>query len=430
MNNRVTILYVDHTARLGGGEIALLNLIRALDKTRYRPIVVLASEGKLAGEFERSGIETHIIPLDKSVVERRKDSLGFFSFLQLRQVWRVLSYALRIARFARENDVDIIHTNSLKADIYGGIAARIENIPAIWHVRDNITADYLPRIMVSIFRLLARMIPDTVVANSQSTLRTVQLPRRAHTAVIYSGAVRVPDRDTVEDSLDAAGAKWPEEPVIALIGRISPWKGQHIFIRAAAEVVKAFPRCKFWVIGSAMFGEQEYDESIRILAEELSVKDRVEFLGFRADVDVLMPEVDIVVHASTLGEPFGQVVIEGMASAKPVIATNGGALPEIIVHDESGILVPMGDAMAMSQAIIRLLSDPVAARKMGRAGQVRVRGRFTIEHTVASMQSVYEHIIERRGIAGGRLGRKRVSQTAAQSGDVSGTRNEDARSTW
>ena len=395
-----TILYVDHTAKLGGGEIALLNLVCALDKERYRPLVVLAEDGPLAVKLRAAHIETTLLPLDPALRETRKDTLGFGSLLKLRQVGLLLSYSLRLARWARSQSVDLIHTNSLKSDIYGGIAGRLAGIPVLWHIRDNINADYLPPTVASGFRLLSRLLPKVVIANSESTLQQLwpRSPKRG--TVVYRGVAGEVIHDGCVESQDSAdpaesAGVWGRPPVVALIGRITEWKGQHVFLRAAAAVRQRFPDARFWIIGAPLFGEFEYEQALHTMTEQLGMTDAVEFLGFRDDVASLMPQIDIVVHASILAEPFGQVVIEGMAAGKPLVATDGGALPEIVFPDETGYLVPMGSAEEMARALGRLLSQPAQARAMGQAGKRRVKRFFTISLTARKVEAVYDGLFSR-----------------------------------
>lgn len=408
-----TILYLDHTAKMGGGEMALLNLVTALDKRRYRPVVVLAADGPLAGRLCAAGIETHVVPLAASVLETRKDSIGLKSLLRIGQAGACVGYAFRLARMARRLGAELIHTNSLKADLYGGLAGRIARIPVIWHVRDRIDGHYLPPGVAAAFRGLSRVIPTAVVTNSESTLRTLHPSRGQFTATVYSGIAASPGH-----ALSAAPAGGdlrgqvihdgyapkmfaPEAPllpvggpaVVALVGRIAGWKGQHVFLQAAALVRDRFPQARFQIIGAPLFGEHEYERSLHRMVRDLALEDRVEFLGFREDVPALLAGVDLLVHASTLGEPFGQVVVEGMAAGKAVIATDGGALPEIVIPGETGLLVPMGDAPAMAEAIAALLSDPARASAMGAAGRERVRERFTIAHTVRKLEGIYESLL-------------------------------------
>ena len=179
-------------------------------------------------------------------------------------------------------------------------------------------------------------------------------------------------------------------PSIGLVGRLSAWKGQHIFLEAAALVHKRFPRARFQIIGSAMFGEEAYEAEIRQLCVTLGLEECVEFTGFRTDVPALIAQLDILVHASTTGEPFGQVVVEGMMAGKPVVATDGGGVPEIVEDGVTGWLAPMGESAPMAEAILRLLEDPEEAAAMGAAGRQRVLEHFTIELTARRVQEVYE----------------------------------------
>ena len=382
------ILFFDHTAELGGGEIALLNLVIRLDRDEFFPVVVLGSDGPFRERLVEAGIETHIVPLAAAVGGTRKDTLGGGSILRWREAGLALAYCFKLARFIRSSRAALVHTNSLKADILGGVASRLARVPVVWHVRDRIETDYLPKTVVVVFRRLCRLIPNFVIANSHATLQTLGLPKDTGT-VAYIGIV-------VHDGIPVSASdprKTPSAtPLIALVGRISAWKGQHIFIAPAARVRERFPQARFQIIGSAMFGEEEYEKEIRAQSVALGLQDCLEFTGFRADVPELIDALDILVHASTSGEPFGQVVIEGMAAGKPVVATNGGGIPEIMRDDETGILVPMGDAPAMAEALIRLLAEPDTAAAMGAAGRRRVLAHFTAEHTARKVEAVFrEH---------------------------------------
>lgn len=410
-NRQFRILYLDHTAKLGGGEIAILNLVKALDQKRFKPVFILASDGPLATQLRDADIETHVYPLSSNVIETRKDSINANVMIQLNKIFECLSYARRIAQFAKEQNIDIIHTNSLKSDIYGGIAGRFAGIPVIWHIRDNIDTNYLPAFAVTVMRFLARVVPNIVVANSESTLKTVGVINRKSTAVVYSG-INHQDRingEVVHDGVSSTTKSrylelfnrlhqnghfnQSKAPIIALVGRIAHWKGQHVFIKAAEDVLSKYPNAVFQIIGAPLFGEYDYEKSLHEQVEKAGLTGKVQFLGFRNNIPELLKDIDLLVHASIIGEPFGQVVIEGMAAAKPVIATNGGALPEVVVDGVTGILVPMGDASAMADAIIEVLSHPDRAYTMGLAGLHRVRERFTIMHSVRKIESVYDSII-------------------------------------
>jgi len=384
---QLRVMYFDHTAMLGGGEIALLNLIASIDRELVRPIVVLSTEGPLA-EALRPLAEVHILELPEDLRRAKKDRLRIATLLKFRQVFQIARYINRLRQFIRKKEIDIVHTNSLKADIIGGLAGRLAFVPVIWHLRDRIESDYLPGPVVKVFRFLARAIPTFIVTVSEAVLNTLKF-ESDRTAVIHDGTTLPPLFES------PAGKKHLQ---VGLIGRICPWKGQDVFLQAVAIVKSQFPQARFQIVGSALFDEQEYERGLRTLSSQLRVDDVVTFTGFRSDMATVLEDLDIVVHASTLAEPFGQVIIEGMAAAKPVIATNGGGVAEILVHGETGLMVPMKDTGAMADAICELLADRTRRLEMGHKGRERVRAKFTLQRTALGVQAIYAKIQEyRRG---------------------------------
>jgi glycosyltransferase involved in cell wall biosynthesis len=388
----IRVLYLDHTAKLSGGELALARLLGALDRGRVEPIVVLGEDGPLRELLAQHSIDTHVLPLSEKLRTVSKDSLGVAGVVgQLRSLVSFCRYALQISRFARQLHVNLIYTNSLKSDFYGAFAASLARVPLIWHVRDRIEDGYLPRTSVRLVRLLARFLPTCVVANSASTLATLQLRRSNRTAVIASGLTR----EHIERC--SAPRRANSVPQIGIIGRIAPWKGQDVFLEAAAILSRQGFSARFRIAGSAMFGEeQKFEHELRELAASLGTAEHVEFLGF-SDVPAVLGSLDVLVHASRIPEPFGQVIIEGMAAGLPVIATDGGGAREIIEDRKTGLLVPMGDAAALAQALMELLSRREFARALAVAGRQHVLEHFTVEQSARRSEALYEALLRPSG---------------------------------
>ena len=431
-----TVLFFDHTAKMGGGEISLFNLVTNLDAKRFEPVVVLASDGVLRERLSAVGIETHVLPLSGEVTGVRKDTLTAVHAVSPSQVLEIARYVWQLRGFARRRGVDILHTNSLKADVIGALAGRLAGLPVIWHVRDRIADDYLPPLATRAFRLLCRVLPDYIVVNSASTLQSLQLPAQRYARVIYNGIVHdgLPLQELLEDdeqlptaqpdashtapiaATSPESSRDPNAPVIGLVGRISPWKGQDIFLRAAAQVKQHYPRAHFQIIGAPLFGEEDYETEMRELCAHLDLDENVEWLGFRSDVPELIERLTILAHASKTGEPFGQVVVEAMMAKRPLVATNGGGVPEIVLNEQTGLLVPMNDAPAMAQALLRLLDAPDWAAELGRAGHKRAVENFTIAHTVSKIHRLYEDILQERLLA--RLPRRKLYRALMSLGAV------------
>ncbi len=386
------ILFLDHTAKMGGGEIALLRLVTAMDRARYAPTVLLFADGPFRAALADAGIDVRVVSLDDSIGDVRKESLGVRGLLDPRRLRASVQFVRRLAAEIRSSGAAIVHTNSLKSDLLGGMAGRMAGVPVIWHVRDRIADDYLPGPVVQVFRAAAAIVPKFVIANSQSTMDTVGRVARAgpgRARVVHDGTIV----DGVPQGVPATDDGGPA--VVGLVGRLTQWKGQHVFLDAAARVRQRFPATRFQLIGSALFGEAAYEAQLRERAAQPDLGGSVEFLGFRSDVPELMAALDVLVHASTTGEPFGQVVIEGMAAARPVVATAGGGVPELIVDGESGLLVPMNDAPALATAIERLLGDPALRRRLAEGGRTRVVERFTTDRTARGVEAVYDALLGR-----------------------------------
>ncbi len=384
------VLFINHTARSGGGEVALRLLIRHLDRAVVTHQLLLFEDGPIA-ESLRQDTRVHIFPLSEDVRDARKDSIGSMKFSHLVKVAALPLFVVKLSRLIRRLDVDVVHTNSLKADILGGLAGRLAGKRVVWHVRDRIADDYLPPRTVRMFRQLARIIPHAIIANSHATLETLRLSKRREQRTEGAAAT------VVHDGFDFADlpANQPQEAsalLVGLVGRISPWKGQDIFLRAIHAIHNEFPEARFQVIGSALFGESEYEEHIRALSAELGLTQCVEFCGFVSDIQRHIATLDVVVHASTIPEPFGQVIIEGMAAGKPVIASRAGGPTEIVVDGISGILVPMNDAAALADAMRQLLGDAGLRARLGAGGRQRVQDAFRIEATADKVSRIYSQL--------------------------------------
>jgi glycosyltransferase involved in cell wall biosynthesis len=389
------VLFFDHTAKWSGGEIALYRTLSALDTTQYEPLLLLSEEGPFGKKSQEIGVKTQILPLNNGLGELRKDTLGSSGISQkLSAVSGFLRYAISVARFAREQRADLIHCNSLKSDIIGAIAGRLSRTKVLWHVRDHINPSYLPARTTAVFRNLAKRLPDAVIVNSQSTgeelfpscadLETVRC------FVAYDGLMQ----SELSALMPLAFSKWRSPQVkIGLLGRLVRWKGQHVFIEAARLLMERKIDAQFQIIGSALFGESDYEAEIRSLAAPLGA--RVAFLGFRSDVPELLRQLDILAHCSISGEPFGQVVVEGMAEGLPVVASDGGGVREIIRNEVDGLRTPMGDAAALADALARLIACPEYASQLGQMGHTRVRVNFTAEQSARAVESVYARLFEK-----------------------------------
>lgn len=374
----VRVVFIDHTAELGGAELALLRLAEGLPD-EVEPLVLLFSDGPLRAALDELGIPVEVVPLDRGVSTVNREAALRLSWANLRLLPRAVRFSRDLTRHLRLLRPDVVYTNSLKSHLICLLPAKIAGIPLVWHVHDRIAPDYLPRPLVHLVRLLS-WLPDAVIVNSEATGHT--LPR--HDAVAYPGFAPSQVR------LDAPDHAGEEGPVIGLIGRIGPTKGQLEFVRAARPVLDRFPAATFRLVGSVMFDSQEYAASVREEADRLGLGDRLQWRGFVDDPAAELDQLSVCVHASPVPEPFGQVVVEAMIRGVPLVATRGGGVEEIVVTPEGtlGTLVPPGDAPALAAAICEILRDPdIAAQRATRARDSALQ-RFPISRTVEVVTDV------------------------------------------
>ncbi len=392
---------LDHTAEPGGAELALVRVLASLDPQRVTPVVVLFADGPLADRVRALGHEVVVVPLAGDVVatDRRADPS---TLLHPRRIGASASFLRRLVTTLRRLDVDVVHTTSLKSDLAGVLAAPLARRPLVWHVHDRLAADYLPARTAHLLQALARRVPHTVVANSEAT--AVTLPGARRLTVVHPGLAP-------EQVAPAPRKRQPDgPPVVVMVGRISPTKGQLVLVRAARRVVDAHPGTRVRIVGDAAFGADAYAVTVRDEVRALGLDGCVELVGFTSDPREELDRATVAVHAATVPEPFGQVVTEAMAAGVPVVATRGGGVCEIVRTDAgaspdstassapaaaTGVLVPPGDPDALASAILDVLDDPESALARAARAHADVTHRFLASTTAMALTRVWEHASSR-----------------------------------
>lgn len=380
MTEPIRVALVNHSGQLGGGEFSMLRLVQSLDPERVDVTVIAAEDGPFVERLHAAGARVEVLPLDPRLVGTRKETLGLRGLADP-HLHRLLAGGVwPRTDLLRQLRIQVVHTNSMKAHLFGGVAGRLAGCRVLWHVRDHISQPYLPSAAVVAMRAAARILPHHVVAVSRSAARTVG--RRGVT--VLHQAVPLPPRP--EPRPDARPLR------VGLVGRIAPWKGQDVFLDAAERLAPSFPDVEFVLAGSALFGEEELERRLRAQAARPPLAGRVEFLGFRDDVWSVYRDLDVAVHASTLAEPYGNVILEAMASARPVVAAAAGGPLEMIDHDRTGLLVPPGDAAALADALRGLLADGARRRRLADAGRDHVERNFSLERDARTVEALYRRL--------------------------------------
>ncbi|WP_107677223.1 glycosyltransferase family 4 protein [Agrobacterium sp. LAD9] len=373
-------LFVSHTGEKGGAELFLADLVKGGPHS-WRACFL--SGGAAADDLADAGRPPVMLSAGEKMLSiRRNASFGAL----LRGAADVMAVAWQLSREARHYDV--ICANSQKALFVCALAAKLSRRPLVWILHDIVTDPAFSATNRRASLAFARLFAKLVAVNSEETGRAfIEAGGEANKVrIVYNGFD--PARAKVYEPGKAARLRAElglgPQPLVGLFGRLSEWKGQHVFL----EAIAAMEGVQAVIVGGALFGQEAYEARIREQASSLDLDGRVRFLGFRSDVPELMAAMDAVAHTSIVAEPFGRVVVEAMMCGRPVVATRGGGVTEIIRDGETGLLVPPGEPSALAAALGRVLSDPALAERLAQKGREDVSQRFSLEETCRSVSAL------------------------------------------
>lgn len=358
------VLFLNASAQLGGGEVALAQLAAAVPGAK----VVLFEEGPAHPQFRDRGLDVEIVALSESARQDSKES----GMPGIRVVFDVLKHAWKISRMAR--DYEVVHCNNQKSWVVGAFATALAGRPVVWHLHDILTTDHFSRMKIRVAVGLSRWRKAKVVTNSLASRDAFVAaggdPSRIE--VLYNPIDPAPFRDAapIPGFKETLGAG--DQPVWGLFSRLASWKGQHV----AIEALSRLERGHLVLVGAALFGEEPWEAHLRSLVKSLGIESRVHFLGFRSDIPSLLASVDGAIHASTVAEPFGLVILEAQLAGKPVVAAAAGGALEIVEHGVDGWLVAPADPSALAEVLGSWVAEPAAAAAVGVGARDRAAAKF------------------------------------------------------
>lgn len=382
------VLALDHVGVLGGAELSMLDVVAGLGED---VTVRLFADGPFREELVRRGVDVEVLAMG-ALGDVRKGS-------RLPSVGAMLA-AWRLARdVAREGcTARVLYANSQKAFVVAALAALAARRcarPVVWHLRDLLGPPHFSALNTRAVVTLANWLAARVITNSRATGDAFVAAggARAKVRVVHNGVDAAPYDAVSAAEADALRARLSPGAghVMAVFGRLHAWKGQQVAIAALGMLPDD---CHLWIVGAPLFGEHAFEASLRAQATASGLAARVRFLGFRDDVAALMRTADVVVHASTLPEPFGRVIVEGMLARRPVIAASAGGVSEIVTDGETGVLVPPGDAGALARAVGALRSDPERAARIAAAGAAHARSAFGVAAMVRGVRAVIDEVAD------------------------------------
>ncbi|KPJ58989.1 MAG: hypothetical protein AMJ42_02355 [Deltaproteobacteria bacterium DG_8] len=377
MGSKIKIAYIITSTGVGGAEKILYHTVTGLDYNQYSvSICSLKEKGEIAKELEKLGIEVHCLHM--------ANKEGFIG-------WLISTIALlKLFSYLRRLKPTIVHSFLFRANILARIAGYLTGVPVII---SSIRVMGGEKGYFHYFEGMTSFMVDHYIAVSESVKRYIVQKSKIPVekiSVIYNGVnVRK------HNSLQTQNVKAPfdieaKDMILMTVGRLQKQKGHYYLFHAILKVRKEVAKIKLLIIG-----EGEEENNLKNLAESLDLTDQIIFTGLRFDVENILSMAKIFILPS-LWEGMPNTLLEAMAAGRPVIATDVGGVPELVINGETGVLVPPKDSDALASAIIDLLQDELKAEKMGEVGRVRVEKIFNISKTLEKTENLYRELLKEK----------------------------------
>ena len=382
------ILFIHQSAELYGSDKTLLLLLKNLDKNKFKPVVLLPFDGPLKEALENEKIEVVIAPVLKLYRKlfTPKNLIGFFK--DIKTAFKIVNELHKKYQFT------LIYSNTL-AVLLGIMFAWKNNIKHLWHVHEIIEK---PSLFKKAFVGLLSLKSNThIVYNSQATKVFWELNKSIINkgVVIWNGIeIYTPESSTSElfDIRKNLFLAQPNEIILALVGRISRWKGQMILLDAFNNLVQKNDNIKLVFVGAPPPNQEKFQEDLEDRISSFNLNDKVLIIPFQNEIHKIWQAIDIAVVPSTEPEPFGMVAIEAMLAHKPIVGSNHGGLTEIIENNATGFLVTPNSVQDLVIALEKLIQNELLRKEMGENGYLRVTTAFSVEQYVDSFEKFFEKI--------------------------------------
>ncbi len=368
----IKVVHIIGGGEFGGAERHIINLAGALNPQMVEVTVCCLFSDPFVGIATQAGLNAFDVTM-----RNRTD----------------LSVVGKLASIIRKNNFDIVHTHGVRANLLGRLAARQANRkPVVTTVHSLLERDYpgfFRRQVNSITEWATRGWTDQFIAVSQglkAKLVAGGVPADRVT-VIYNGIV-IEDFSPSSETVDARTmlGYGPAVPLVGIVARLHPVKGHQYFLEAARIVLEQHPEVRFVVVGE---GPQR--PALEEMAGQLGIAGQVVFAGFVSEVRSVMAELDLLV-ISSLWEGFGLTAVEAMALGVPVVSTEVGGLPEVVLHGETGLLAPPANSAALAKNIIWMLEHPQAAAEMAKKASQVVGEKFTAQVMARRTEELYRRV--------------------------------------
>ncbi len=399
----VVFLEASSGSVVGGSLTGMLELLRGIDRRRISPAVVLYEQKSCIPALEADGIPVSVFRKSRLPKEHAfQESPGYARAKRVGAIAGLLANvrttstllfetypaAMRLMTLLRGYRPDLVYAcNGFRGNADAILASWLLGVPCVVHAKGFDKFSWVERrlsLMVAGCVSMTRAIEDHCRTGGM---------RPGFFEVIYDGL----DLESFQPKRGAAEVRAelglaPDDEVAGVVGNVQEWKGQHVLVEALDLLQQARPKLHVLFVGGVHRSGAAYAERLKETASARGLASRVHWTGPRPDVADLMNAMDVVVHTSVRGEPFGRVIIEGMAVGKAVVATRAGGVPEFTRDGEDSVLVPPGDAGALATCLERILGDPSERARLERGARASAQ-RFELARHAEAMTDVFARAV-------------------------------------
>ena len=385
------ILFIsDHGGDIGGGERSMLELVSGLLSRGYEVFCILPNKGVFYNNLSAKGV---VCRVSKMMVIDRNDN----PFYIVMKFFHLILFGFMTGVWIRRRKIDLIHVNKTTSVFHGLSTSFFAWRPLVWHVRN-----YNRR-----FGILGRIIfffTDKVICISKDIARPFHdffKDDNNKINTIHNGVVvkELPKVSKKTGSLAEEMSVNKSDFIVGVAGRFTAWKKYEVFLDAFKIISEKKMNIYGVIAGDCVSSNNIqlnldliYKDQILKKYNDLKLEDKVKFVGFKKDPEAFLKEIDVFVCTSN-PEPFGRVIIEAMAVGVPVVAVHAGGVPEIVLNDQTGILVSPDNPEELSNAIIQLYYDPMLRRRYGKAGWERAKKHFSTSEYVDKVETIYKELL-------------------------------------
>jgi len=374
----IIVFYQSSPRHLYGGQLDILRFFASYDPARLTPIVLAPMEGAFTERVRALGLPVKIMPLPAELAKTGGALLHGSAWDRIRQAALLMPWSLKLARWLRQIQADVVYANNRRAVLTLGLGAHLARKPIFWHIKQDRDRGRMDKLAMRLITYAACCSRDVQRAFQQRHPAYAQRIGYAPNGIPLA-EFSSPGPDMRQELGIPADA-----PVIGLAGSITPRKGVDLFVEAALHLARTHPDAHFILAGDAPTAYVDFGREILARAQPLIARNRFHAPGWLADMPAFYRTIDILALPSRI-EGFGLAIIEAAAAGAPAVRTASGGHTETTIDGETGFIIPVDDADALIQRLAWLLDHPEQRRRMGQAARTYALTNFSLERFVDAL---------------------------------------------